>query len=121
MVETPVEGVAGYSKLVIDAVNFSPAVELSWGGDEKSLCIFFLSFIRRESILLMFLLQRLRGRRSSKIWNAPLILRLETRGLPQRSASVGGVFLGLGMYFPSPLRCSRRLGSLGLLMGFCPF
>jgi hypothetical protein len=39
--ETPVEGVEGYSKEVLDAVNFTPVVGLSWGGDEKSLLEFF--------------------------------------------------------------------------------
>jgi hypothetical protein len=43
----------------------------------------------------------------------------------RRSANGGGVFLGLKMHFPSPLRCSRGFGVvLGVLfwawMGCCP-
>jgi hypothetical protein len=74
--ETPVEG---YSKVVLDAENFAPVMGLSWGGDEKSLLDLFLSLIRirRGSLLFTFLLKSLRGRGSSKIWNVPLILRLE--------------------------------------------
>ena len=41
MAETPMEGVEGYSKVVLDEVNFAPVVGLSWGGDEKSLQDFF--------------------------------------------------------------------------------
>jgi hypothetical protein len=33
--ETSVEGVEGYSKVVLDAVKFTPIVGLSCGGDEK--------------------------------------------------------------------------------------
>jgi hypothetical protein len=33
--ETLVEGVEGYPKVVLDAVNFAPVVDLSWEGDKK--------------------------------------------------------------------------------------
>ena len=41
MAETPMEGLEGYSKVVLDAVNFAIVVGLSWEGDEKSLLDLF--------------------------------------------------------------------------------
>jgi hypothetical protein len=34
--------VEGYSKEVIDTMNFAPVVRLSWGGDDKRLSNLFL-------------------------------------------------------------------------------
>ena len=36
VVKTLVEGVEGYSKWVLDAINFAPVVGLSWGVEDKS-------------------------------------------------------------------------------------
>jgi hypothetical protein len=41
VVETPVEGVDGYSKMVVAAMNFAPEVGLSWGGKDKNLLDLF--------------------------------------------------------------------------------
>ena len=41
MVETPVKGEKGYSKEVIDTMNFASVMGLSWGGDNKSLLDLF--------------------------------------------------------------------------------
>jgi hypothetical protein len=60
VVETPVEGVEGYSKGVLDAMNCAPVVGLSWGGEDKNLLDLFLSLIRGRP-LLTFLAQSLRG------------------------------------------------------------
>ena len=47
LAETPVEGVEGYSQVVLDVVRFVPNVGLSCGGDEKSLLDLF-SIIEKE-------------------------------------------------------------------------
>jgi hypothetical protein len=41
VVDTPVEGEEGYSKEVIDTMNFASVMGLSWGGDNKSLLDLF--------------------------------------------------------------------------------
>jgi hypothetical protein len=80
--ETPVED---YSNEVLDAVDFAPVVGLSWGGDEKSLLEF--SFVidkdKEREHFIDVSTPKVKGRGSSKIWNAPLILMLEVGGLPR--------------------------------------
>jgi hypothetical protein len=51
VVETPVEGVEGYSKGVLDAMNSAPIVGLSWGGEDKNLLDFFSVMDKREPII----------------------------------------------------------------------
>ena len=51
MVETPVEGVEGYSKGVLNAMNFAPVVGLSWGGEDKNLLDLFSIIDKREPII----------------------------------------------------------------------
>jgi hypothetical protein len=73
--------VEGYSKVVLNAVKFTSTVGLSCGGDENSLLELFLVIGEEKKPKIDSLLQRLRRRESSKIWNALLILRLEAMAL----------------------------------------
>ena len=50
VVETPVEGVEGYSKGVLDAMNLGPVVGLSWGAEDKFFGPFFV-IDKREPII----------------------------------------------------------------------
>ena len=51
VVETPVEGVEGYSKGVLDVMNSAPVVGLSWGGEDKNLLDLFSVMDKREPII----------------------------------------------------------------------
>jgi hypothetical protein len=74
---------------------------------------------------LAFLLLRLRGRESSKIWNVPLILRLETRKLLWQSARWPGFFGSKNVFsFPPKVQEGHRVfraicwALVGLVLGF---
>ena len=79
--ETPVEGVEGYSKVVLDAVKFASIVGLSCGGDEKSLLDPFSVIEEERELKNDVSAPNVKGKRELKIWNAPLILRLEVVAL----------------------------------------
>ena len=44
VVDTPVDKVEGNSKMVLDAMNFSPVVGMYWGGEDKKLLDLFSVF-----------------------------------------------------------------------------
>jgi hypothetical protein len=82
VVETLGEGVEGYSKVVIDAVNFTPAVGLSWGGDKKSLLdLFFIIYKEREHFINVST-PKVKGKKELKILECSI--NFEARG--QRSS-----------------------------------
>ena len=71
------------SEVVLNTIKVAPTLGLSFGSNEKRFGD-LLSAIEKDwiGILKMGLLfQLLRGRGSSKIWNAPLILMLEAVAL----------------------------------------
>ena len=51
MVETSVEGVEGYSKGALDAMNLALDVGLSWGGEDSNLLDLFSVIDKREPII----------------------------------------------------------------------
>ena len=77
MAATLLVGVEGYSEVVLNAMRATPTMGLTFGGDEKRLKDLLLVTEEDWYCEDGFLLQKLRGSGSSKIWNAPLILRLE--------------------------------------------
>jgi hypothetical protein len=64
--ETLVEGVDGYHKVVLDAVNFAPVVGLSWGGDEKQLLDLFFVIDKEKDPLIDVFVPRVKGKRELK-------------------------------------------------------
>ena len=64
--ESPVEGVEGYSKVVIDAVNFAPMVGLSWGGNEKSLSDLFSVIDKEREPFIDVSTSKVKGKRELK-------------------------------------------------------
>ena len=71
--ETPVVEVEGYSEVVLDAMDLAPTLGLSFGGDEKRLLNLFSDIEENWDCEEGSRFQILKGRGSSKIWNAPLI------------------------------------------------
>jgi hypothetical protein len=76
--ETPVEGVEGYPKVVLNAVNFAPVVGLSWGGDERRLLDLFSVIDKEKEPLIDFFVPKVKGKRELK--NLECSINFEARG-----------------------------------------
>ena len=110
--KTLVEGEEGYSKEVIDTMNFASAMGLSWGGDDNSLLNLFFAIDKEKSEFVS--VSKIKGLRELKNLKCTLNLKA-TQEKCQRQWD----FLGLKMFSLSLLRCNRVFGFLGLLLGFC--
>jgi ABC-type antimicrobial peptide transport system permease subunit len=96
VIEIPTKGVEGYFKRVLDVMNLTLIVGLSWGGEDKNIFdfFFFFSIIDKRELIIGVFTPKFIGMKEFKNIDCSIYL---VKCQHQRG------FLGLKMYFPFPL------------------